>query len=332
MLTKRRASVLFLVMLLAFALVILLTPTQARASIATLYPTDDTFVRVGAPDTNFNGNADAISVTSGVGGTPSDIGYLRFDVSSISTEAIGSLTLRLYNRVSPGSSVTVAVYSTSSDDWNGVAAGNGGETTLTYNNAPAENSVLASATGSSSPAWMEFSSAALINYVNGKLTGNGGNGLVTFRIKVTSSGIADINSFEDRENGGGTGNMAQLVINQPTAVTVVSFTAQGYDNRVELKWITASEINTQGFYLRRRQAQEAQYARINPALIPGQIGSLIGGTYTYSDTRVAPGEAYYYQLEEVDIYGASTLHGPAMAKTGAPFLFYLPFVHAGGGP
>ena len=32
--------------------------------------------------------------------------------------------------------------------------------------------------------------------------------------------------------------------------------------------------------------------------------------YTYMDTGVTRGKLYYYKLEDIDIYGNSTLHGP----------------------
>ena len=214
-------------LLLAVILLLLLASANPEPAFAdaTINATDDSFVRVSAPNDNFDEHADEISVTAEgfPTGVPEDIGYFRFDLSNLS----GTLTtarLRLYNQASPGPSVTVAVYSTTSDDWNGAAASNGDETTITFNSAPAEDSLLDSETGSSDPAWMEFTSSALTTYVNNQLAGDK---IVTFRVKVTSTGIADINLFEDRENGGGTGNVPELVLEglTPTAVTLSSFTA-----------------------------------------------------------------------------------------------------------
>jgi hypothetical protein len=119
----------------------------------------------------------------------------------------------MYNQVSPGPRITVAAYSTVDDDWNGADAGLGDETTLTFNNAPAEDSVLDERSGSSDPAWMEFSSSALTAYVADQLAGDG---WVTFRVRVTSTGFVDINIYEDRENGGGTGKVPELVLEGPT--------------------------------------------------------------------------------------------------------------------
>jgi hypothetical protein len=177
-----------------------------------LSPADDSFVRVGTPGTNFDEDVDEISVTTAMDAT-SDIGYLRFDVSSISdTDAI-TATLRLYEQTGFGSGVIVGVYSTASDDWNGDAAGNGDETTLTYNNAPTEVSPLASLSSPDSPAWMAFSSLALTDYVRSQLPSDGGDGLVTLMIRVANpGGLVQIANFEDRENGGGTGNCPELAL------------------------------------------------------------------------------------------------------------------------
>jgi hypothetical protein len=324
MLGRAKEPVWFLVMILCLVLALTLLSHRAEATTVMLYPTDDSFVRVGAPDTNFDEHSDEISVTAAMGDI-SDIGYLRFDVSSVfGTDQIDTVTLRLYNQVSPGIGVTVALYSTANDDWNGDADGNGDETTLTYNNAPAEGSALATATGSSG--WMEFSSSALATYVNNQLPVNGGDGLVTLRVEVTSGGIADINNFEDRENGGGTGNEPELAMEEPTVITLVSFTARGYDGRVEIGWVTASEIDTDGFYVRRREGQEGSYTRINPLLIPSRGGPVVGATYHYTDEAVTNSTIYYYQLEEVDIYGHSTLYGPVPAMAGTRFWIYLPSI------
>lgn len=193
-----------------------------------LNPTDDTFVRVGAPAANFNQDANGISVTTGMGAV-SDIGFLRFDLSSISSADTLTATLRLYERTGFGSGVIVGVFSAANDDWNGAAAGNGDETTLTYNNAPSEGSLLASANVPSNPGWIEFSGTALTNYVKTQSPTNGGDGWVTLRLRITNSeGIVQISSFEDRENDGGTGNPPELPLDvalPPTATATPTSTS-----------------------------------------------------------------------------------------------------------
>lgn len=182
-----------------------------------LGPTDDTFVRdkAGQRDVNLNGHENQILVTAEgfPTGVPVNIGYLRFDLSDVSG-SLGSARLRLYNQVSPGPRVTVAVYGVTSDDWNGPDAGLGDETTLTFANAPAEDGLLDEQAGAGHPAWIEFGGPALTAYVAAQLAGDG---RVTFRIQVTSTGLADVCILEDRENGGRTGKVPELVLQRGTA-------------------------------------------------------------------------------------------------------------------
>ena len=186
-----------------------------------LKPTDDTFVRdkQGQRDANFDGHEDQILVTAEgfPKGVPVNVGYLRYDLSDVRGD-LTAARLRLYNQVSPGPDVTLAVYGTADDDWNGGAPGLGDETTLTLNNAPAEGGMLAERPGSAEPAWVEYEGAALTAYVAEQLAGDG---LVTFRLVVTSSGFVDICILEDRENGGGTGKGPQLVLEGVTVGTTI---------------------------------------------------------------------------------------------------------------
>jgi hypothetical protein len=53
--------------------------------------------------------------------------------------------------------------------------------------------------------------------------------------------------------------------------------------------------------------------------VPSQApGSTQGASYTFDDTQVAPGQTWYYWLEDVDLNGATSLHGPVSATLQAP--------------
>jgi hypothetical protein len=49
-------------------------------------------------------------------------------------------------------------------------------------------------------------------------------------------------------------------------------------------------------------------------------GSPVGGSYQFLDETAEPGAPNYYWLEDVDLYGQTTLHGPVAAKQ----LFRMP--------
>ncbi|HQK12556.1 MAG TPA: SdrD B-like domain-containing protein [Anaerolineae bacterium] len=118
----------------------------------------------------------------------------------------------------------------------------------------------------------------------------------------------------------------------PTAVTLAGFTATTQDDGILLTWETAAELDNAGFNLYRSTAADGPYTLLNDALIPPQFpGEVIGGVYEWLDTDVQPGVVYYYKLEDIDVKGVSTFHGPvtatARAATTAPrFTVFLPVV------
>ena len=108
-----------------------------------------------------------------------------------------------------------------------------------------------------------------------------------------------------------------------TAIDLLSFTAQADTDRVTLAWETGTEVDNAGFNLWRSEAAGGPYAKINDALIPAEGDAVSGASYTYVDADVVEGVTYYYRLEDVDIHGASTFHGPVSAKPGRTHLTYL---------
>jgi len=99
----------------------------------------------------------------------------------------------------------------------------------------------------------------------------------------------------------------------PTAVSLVSFKAKvnGYDS-VTLAWETASEVDNAGFNIYRSKRTDGTYKKVNGKLIPAQGGGSFGASYSYEDTHGKG--TYYYKLEDVDTYGASTMHGPVKVR------------------
>lgn len=108
----------------------------------------------------------------------------------------------------------------------------------------------------------------------------------------------------------------------PNAIELVSFTATPQHGAVLLEWETATELDNLGFNLYRANSPDGPCTRLNASLIPSQNpGSPIGASYSFLDEDVQPGLTYYYWLEDVDIYGVATLHGPVTATVpGQPYL------------
>jgi hypothetical protein len=103
----------------------------------------------------------------------------------------------------------------------------------------------------------------------------------------------------------------------PTAVELLSFTATSIRKAIVLNWETANETDNLGFNLYRAKSVDGDRIKLNSMLIPCNVppGSPIGASYEYTDTTVKGQHTYYYWLEDVDIYGATALHGPVSADS-----------------
>jgi len=107
------------------------------------------------------------------------------------------------------------------------------------------------------------------------------------------------------------GNDTLLTI--PTLVELNYFRATSLDSAILLEWVTETELDNAGFNLWRSEGKDGQYVRINPYFIPGEGEAGFGAEYGLTDYNVIIGVIYYYKLEEIDIYGKSTFHGPVPA-------------------
>jgi len=118
-------------------------------------------------------------------------------------------------------------------------------------------------------------------------------------------------------SGGPRCDVGAFEVQVPLAVTLASFDAQALVDRILLSWETVSEANNAGFNLYRSASPAAPEALL--AFVPSQApGSTQGASYSFDDTEVAPGQTWYYWLEDVDLNGATSLHGPVSATLQAP--------------
>jgi len=81
-----------------------------------------------------------------------------------------------------------------------------------------------------------------------------------------------------------------------------------------IEWSTASELDTVGFNLYRSDNPEGPFEIINASLVPSSADPMTGSDYEYEDSFVTPGQTYYYRLEDVDMDGGATHHGPIEVK------------------
>jgi hypothetical protein len=111
-----------------------------------------------------------------------------------------------------------------------------------------------------------------------------------------------------------------------TAVELTSFSAKAGSDSVTLSWVTASEIDNEGFNVWRSESADGTYTKLNASLIPARGNADAGADYEYTDTDVVQDTTYFYKLEDVDSHGASTFHGPESATPTRTWRIFLPFV------
>jgi len=99
----------------------------------------------------------------------------------------------------------------------------------------------------------------------------------------------------------------------PTQVELSYFRAKPCNSAVLIEWATETELDNEGFNLWRSEEKDGEYVRINPYFIPAQGEAGLGAEYSYTDYDVRNGKIYYYKLEDINIHGKSTFHGPVSA-------------------
>jgi hypothetical protein len=130
-----------------------------------------------------------------------------------------------------------------------------------------------------------------------------------------SNGFTLIVEFDDIAPPGADWYEINLThLESPTAIDLLSFTAEAGADHVTLAWETGTEVDNAGFNLHRATAADGPYTKLNDALIPAEGDPVSGASYVYTDSDVVERVTYYYKLEDVDIHGVTTLHGPVPAR------------------
>jgi uncharacterized repeat protein (TIGR01451 family) len=142
---------------------------------------------------------------------------------------------------------------------------------------------------------------------------------VTFSSSSYSTNTATVSSSTSDPNLANNTSSFTSTIQAPTAVDLSSFrTFQQPDGSVRLVWRTHEESRNLGFHIYREDG--AGHHRLDSALIAGSALLLRGSrpqhaakSYGWIDSQPSPDAAYW--VEDVDINGTRSLHGPAYPET-----------------
>ncbi|HSN77628.1 MAG TPA: pullulanase-type alpha-1,6-glucosidase [Anaerolineae bacterium] len=117
----------------------------------------------------------------------------------------------------------------------------------------------------------------------------------------------------------------------PLAVTLADFSAEQVEDFVRVAWETVSELDNAGFNLYRTGAAGAQPEPADLlAFVASQApGASQGAAYRFQDGNVVAGQTYWYWLADVDLGGATTLHGPVSVVYAAPTAVTLSAMQVG---
>ena len=83
------------------------------------------------------------------------------------------------------------------------------------------------------------------------------------------------------------------------AVIFTQFVATPGDTQISVRWTTASEINTNGFYVIASASETGVYSRVS-AFIPRQGTGISGASYEFVHTGLTNGIPVYYKLEIIN--------------------------------
>ncbi|MBK7865765.1 MAG: T9SS type A sorting domain-containing protein [Ignavibacteriales bacterium] len=102
-------------------------------------------------------------------------------------------------------------------------------------------------------------------------------------------------------------------------VELVSFSASAEGNSVLVNWMTATEVNNQGFSVERKSSKGSF---VNAGFVSGRGNSLEPTAYSFVDKGLESGK-YIYRLKQVDYDGTTTYSSEVEVEVGTPTVFAL---------
>ena len=99
-----------------------------------------------------------------------------------------------------------------------------------------------------------------------------------------------------------------------SSVQLLSFKATPYDGAVDITWETNLEKNHLGFNVYRSDINGDNYVQLNSKLLRNLNNySNKRGKYRFTDNDVDNDQTYYYYIEDIEVIGNTSMHGPVIA-------------------
>src|SRR5208283_1237493 len=144
----------------------------------------------------------------------------------------------------------------------------------------------------------------------------------TFSSSSLTTNTATVSSTTSDPNLANNSSTATSTIQSPTAVDIAAFRAYPRsDGSVVLEWRTEEESRNLGFHIYREL--DGRPVRLTPSLIAGSALLLRGSLpqhaakeYRWIDAKPATGAQYW--IEDLDINGTRTMHGPVPVGSAPP--------------
>jgi len=153
-------------------------------------------------------------------------------------------------------------------------------------------------------------------FVNGKYAGSATN---TFLFKRSERFTAVEAWVFDQEDTTRSLWTIQVPVELSSFSAVLANDENTGGKQVRLEWSTGAEMDNTGFNVLRSHTASGRYEKINAELIPARSD----GNYYFVDANVEAGGKYFYKLQDIDLRGNLTEHGPIAITVAAPASFSL---------
>ena len=260
------------------------------------------------PTTGFIGSDTfGYTVSDGFGGTA--LATMTVNVTAISASCSGTAAPTVTGngiQVSPLAAVSVTYTSvtTAGDTCASTSAVVPGSPPQGYEwGTPPKSFSVSASTGFSGP--LQF----CINYDPTRFKRENGLRLMQFQgtawQTITQSLNTQTNIICGSSNGFGVLAIAE---EQPTAITLKSFTASRTEGLVTIRWTTSSETDNWGFRVLRSHHPEGPFVALGRTLIPARGAPGLTIEYRLLDDSAQADKNYYYRLQDVDTRGLIQQH------------------------